>query len=116
MTWPHKSPSVGDIVIFAVTIKNQGPRDALASTVNYVSDGAATQIRCRRCVAYPRWLVRRRDLHMEGTAGSHTLAAFADSINQVTETVEDNNSLTLIVNERILISTPVISIRSVAIH
>ena len=98
ITWSPQSPSVGDTVTFTVTIKNQGPGNALSSTVNYVRDGATTRFNADSVPPIPAGQSATETFTWKALAGSHTFTAFADGIRQVAETIEDNNSLTVIVN------------------
>jgi len=99
ITWLPENPSKDTIVFFTVTIKNQGSGKAGSSRVDFYVDGSfrgdqVVQAIDAGATATERftWIAR---------AGLHDIRAVADSNEEVTESDETNNALT------VTLSTPV---------
>ncbi len=92
ITWSPTDPSVGDTVLFTVTIKNQGSGKAGYFFVAYFIDGSA-----RGYQGVP-WIdtgaAVTKTFTWTARAGSHEIKAIADSNNVVTESDENNNEKT----------------------
>ena len=93
ITWEPTSPSIGDTVTFTVTIKNQGAGRSGSSYVHYFRDGSfgaedyfdgipAGESVAERFV----WKV---------TEGTHTFMAAVDPMNEIVETDDSNNELSV---------------------
>gem|GEM_PF-997976 len=92
ITWSPVNPSIGDMVIFSVTIKNQGDGIAGSSQVAYyindsyiTSDPVGTLLPGNTAEQSFTWTA---------PPGSHTAKAIADFNNEVFESDETNNSNT----------------------
>lgn len=104
LTWTPANPRPGDAVTFAAAIKNIGPGPTPPNTtigVAFQVDGAnanwsdtsntpllpgATRIlKANNGIkGTPTWII---------TPGAHTITAYVDDVNRITETNEDNNKL-----------------------
>jgi subtilase family serine protease len=93
ISWTPENPSIGQKVTFTVTVKNQGNKKAGASSIDLYLDGSLLGSR-----SVP-WL----DIGDNATAtytltaisGSHAVEAVADSLHQVNESDETNNTMTV---------------------
>jgi len=92
ITWSPTDPSVGDTVLFTVTIKNQGSGKAGYFSVAYFIDGSS------RGYQDVPWIdagaAVTKTFTWTARAGSHEIKAIADSNNVVTESDENNNEKT----------------------
>jgi subtilase family serine protease len=93
VSWSPEEPAIDDIVTFTVTIKNQGNSRARCSHVSLYIDGYF-----RGSQDVPRidaYAAVSKTFTWKAPAGSHTVKAVADALNQVTEGDETNNEKTL---------------------
>ena len=93
ISWTPESPSIDQKVIFTVTVKNQGNKNAGASSVNFYIDGSLLGTR------NVPWLEAGDNATatytLSATPGSHAIQAVADSLHQVNESDETNNDTTV---------------------
>jgi subtilase family serine protease len=93
ITWSPVIPSTGDLVTFAVTIKNQGNEKASRSYVGYYIDGTS-----RGYHDVPEiyaGATTTKTFTWTAQAGSHTIKAVADLESQILEGNELNNERVL---------------------
>jgi subtilase family serine protease len=93
ISWTPESPSIGQKITFTVTVKNQGNKNAGASSVNFYVDSSLLGTR-----SVP-WLEAGDNATatytLSATPGSHAIEAVADSLHQVNESDETNNDMTV---------------------
>jgi len=92
ITWSPENPSIGDMVIFSVTVKNQGDDKAGPSQVAYyiddiyiTSDSVDTLFPGDTAEHDFTWIAQ---------PGAHTVKAIADFNNEIAESDETNNGNT----------------------
>ncbi|MFC1941802.1 CARDB domain-containing protein [Chloroflexota bacterium] len=89
ISWSPENPSVQDQVTFTVTIKNQGNIPAAYSFVDFLIDGSSRNYRDIRVIDAGDNVTKT--FTWTAKAGSHTIEAIADVLNQVKESDETNN-------------------------
>ncbi len=89
ITWSPENPSIGDRVDFTVAIKNQGTMKALTSHVDLYIDGFPRDY--KHVLKIDAGATVPMTFTWMALAGSHTIKAVADVLNQVTESDETNN-------------------------
>ena len=93
VTWSPASPSIGDTVTFTATIKNQGGSRADSSRVHFYIDGSSRGYQDIQGIAAGATLTKT--FIWAAQAGSHTVKAWVDIENQITESDENNNEKTV---------------------
>jgi len=105
ISWTPTSPTAGNAVTFSATIKNQGTGATAAGTINGVAfqiDGAGTTLWSdNNTSSIPAGSSITVTVN-GGTAGSiwtatsglHSILAWVDDVNRITESNENNNQLT----------------------
>jgi len=93
ISWTPESPSIGQKITFTVTVKNQGNKNAGASSVNFYVESSLLGTR------NVPWLEAGDNATatytLSATPGSHAIEAVADSLHQVSESDETNNDMTV---------------------
>ena len=105
ITWNPASPSKGNAVTFSATIKNQGTGATTASVINGVSffvdgtqvswsDTNTSSIAAGASVTLTANGGPSNSAAWTATDGNHTIMAWVDDVNRITELNENNNQLT----------------------
>ena len=94
ISWSPQNPSIGDEVTFSVTVKNQGNYRAGASNLDFLINGNSRGYKSLQGID-PGETANETFTWM-ALAGSHSFTAVADLLNQVNETDETNNDITVI--------------------
>ena len=93
ITWSPASPTIRDVVTFTVTIKNQGSSRAVSSRVYLYIAGAPRGYQDVQRLAADATVAKT--FVWVAQAGSHSVKAVVDGLNQVIENDETNNEKTV---------------------
>lgn len=102
ISWNPVSPSAGNSVVFSATIKNQGTGATQAGVINGVSflvdgtqvswsDNSTDSIAAGASVTVTANGGSKGTASWSAVSGSHTVKAWVDDINRISESNEDNN-------------------------
>jgi len=93
ITWSPENPSKDTIVFFTVAIKNQGNGRADSSHVDFYVDGSLKDSQAIQGIDAGTTVTER--FTWIARAGPHNIKAVADSNEEITESDETNNALTV---------------------
>jgi hypothetical protein len=94
LSWSPDSPRVGEFVAFTYAIKNQGVVGTTSFTTALYVDGQRVDISARLSLGPGEERPGRFTYQWRATAGSHRVAVVVDDLREISESNEDNNSLT----------------------
>jgi subtilase family serine protease len=92
LSWTPENPSSGEKVNYSITIKNTGNKLSTASTMAFFIDG--TLCVNRETSALEAGESDILTFSLTASSGMHDIEVFADSINQIKESDETNNTKT----------------------
>jgi subtilase family serine protease len=93
ITWSPSSPSKGDSIVFSINIKNQGSSKSQYTKVNFFIDGNSRGF--QDIAAINPNSTATATYNWTAITGQHTLKAVIDEPNNVKESNETNNELTV---------------------
>lgn len=94
ITWLPKNPSIGDMVTFSTTIKNQGDDESSTCLVAYYLDNTYLDTDPLNPIGAGATVTKT--FTWTAIAGSHVIKAIADPDNEVVESDETNNEETFV--------------------
>lgn len=93
ITWTPESSSIGDSIVFSITIKNQGSIKSGSTNVNFYIDGNSRGF--QDIYSIDAGVSVTRTYTWVTGAGQHTIQAVVDEANNIKESNEANNKQSL---------------------
>ncbi len=93
ISWSPDAPSRGDSIVFSITVKNQGNSKSRYTKINFYIDGNSRGYQDAASIE-PGGTVTKT-YNWNALSGTHIIEAVIDEINNVTESDESNNQLSL---------------------